>query len=236
MQRGGLAPSCYRPSNDQPDEAGALHALLNMLYMVKISPPPVALCVMALSASLIRRPHLHLGDLLPDHLRVAHLRAAASCCVWCTKNRVARGQRAERGGGRAHSGNVARPPYGRSRRRARRPRARDRAGYDLNKILRPPARGREGKWSNDQCPMSGRERRIKILRRHSVKRATPHAARGQRKTAVTRRLTTQARPTRGGSVHAPSGWMSGDQRGALAKRKGIEATSDLRHLTDLTDS
>ena len=68
------------------------------------------------------------------------------------------------------------------------------------------------------------------------KRATPHAARGQRKTAVTRRLTTQARPTRGGSVHAPSGGMSGDQRGALAKRKGIEATSDLRHLTDLTDS
>jgi hypothetical protein len=168
MQRGGLAPSCYRPSNDQPDEAGALHALLNMLYMVKISPPPVALCVMALSASLIRRPHLHLGDLLPDHLRVAHLRAAASCCVWCTKNRVARGQRAERGGGRAHSGNVARPPVWR-RGAARRPRARDRAGYELNKILRPHARGREGKWSNDQCPMSGRERRIKILRRHSEK-------------------------------------------------------------------
>ena len=72
------------------------------------------------------------------------------------------------------------------------------------------------------------------------KRATPHAARGQRpqdgSDSVTRRLTTQARPTRGGSVHAPSGWMSGDQRGALAKRKGIEATSDLRHLTDLTDS
>ena len=73
------------------------------------------------------------------------------------------------------------------------------------------------------------------------KRATPHAARGQRKTEdgsadSPLNVTTQARPTRGGSVHAPSGWMSDDQRGALAKRKGIEATSDLRHLTDLTDS
>ena len=182
----GHQTNCYRPSNDQPDEAGALHALLNMLYMVKISPPPVALCVMALSASLIRRPHLHLGDLLPDHLRVAHLRAAASCCVWCTKNRVARGQRAERGGGRAHSGNVARPPYGVAARGAETARAVSSGTYELNKILRPHARGREGKWSNDQCPMSGRERRIKILRRHSEKepRRTRLAGSG-RKTAVT---------------------------------------------------
>ena len=76
------------------------------------------------------------------------------------------------------------------------------------------------------------------------KRATPHAARvgsraaqdGEDGRDSPLNVTTQARPTRGGSVHAPSGWMSGDQRGALAKRKGIEATSDLRHLTDLTDS
>ena len=43
MQRGGLAPSCYRPSNDQPSEPGALHAHLDMLLtftdLMRSAPP-----------------------------------------------------------------------------------------------------------------------------------------------------------------------------------------------------
>ena len=140
MQRGGLAPSCYRPSNDQPDEAGALHALLNMLYMVKISPPPpVALCVMALSASLIRRPHLHLGDLLPDHLRVAHLRAGSRCELLRVVYEKQGGERAT-SGARGRAGTLGQRCASAERRMASRrggdraARARDRAGYELNKF------------------------------------------------------------------------------------------------------
>ena len=44
MQRGGLAPSCYRPSNDQPSEPGALHAqhldmLLTFTDLMRSAPP-----------------------------------------------------------------------------------------------------------------------------------------------------------------------------------------------------
>ena len=138
MQRGGLAPSCYRPSNDQPDEAGALHALLNMLYMVKISPPPpVALCVMALSASLIRRPAARIFiSVIFFRITFASptcepLRAAA-CGVRKTGWREGN-ERSEGEGGHTRATLRVRR-MGVAARRRRRPRARDRAGYELIKF------------------------------------------------------------------------------------------------------